>query len=559
MLNEKIKNDLKFLYNERKDLDKIINDLGQVIKRWQGDHPKSRWLSEKDAMLITYADTLYDDTEKPLRVLRTFLENKVKDAIPAVHLLPIYPYTSDDGFSVVDYTAIDDNLGSWEDVERMAEKHELMFDAVLNHISASSEWFRKFLKWDEKYKDYFIVCDPLKDYSQVLRPRALPLLTRFDTADGDKYVWTTFSEDQIDLNYKNPEVLLDMVDVLCQYASHGARYIRVDSATYMWKEDGTACAHLPKTHALLRVMRSAVEMAFPDTIIISEASVPFKDNITYLGNGDEAHMIYQFTLSPLVLYTFLVGNTEKLTGWAKTLKDVPLSPKSTYFNMISCHDGIGLLSIEGILSEEEKKFLCDECQRRGGYISYRNTPEHVQKPYEINITYVDALTPASADDRERAERVIAAHGIMMSFKGIPAIYIEALLGSRNWTEGVEISGIKRRINREKLSREKVEKEIETPGSLRQLVFDGITGLLKVRQKEKAFHPDAEQMVLSLDQRVFALRRINQVTGDSLVAVINVTDQKFEILSEVEGVDILSGESVKEVIEMDAYQVRWIKE
>ena len=365
MRNEQLAEDLRLLYGQRDDLEEIENRIEKLLGKWADKDREDRWLSEKDAILITYADTILDGEKAPLQTLGEFLEEKLESAVSAVHLLPIYPYTSDDGFSVADYTQVDGKLGSWSDVRALADRYELMFDAVVNHISASSEWFGRFLAWDEKYRDYFIVCDPKEDYSKVLRPRALPLLTPFETADGVKYVWTTFSEDQIDLNFKNPEVLLDILDVLCLYASRGARYIRIDAATYVWKEMGASCVHLPQTHALFRVMRLVVNAAFPGTIVITEANVPFQDNLSYFGNGNEANMIYQFTLSPLVLHTFLSGDTKKLTEWADSLKNIELKPGCAYFNLLACHDGIGLLPIDGILTEEEKEFLCSECKNRG--------------------------------------------------------------------------------------------------------------------------------------------------------------------------------------------------
>ena len=156
-----------------------------------------------------------------------------------IHLLPFYPYSSDDGFSVIDYKQVNPALGTWDDVARVGQNFHLMFDGVINHISAQSAWFKAFLQDDPKYRDYFIVVEGEPDLSQVVRPRTLPLLTEFTTPSGAKKVWTTFSADQIDLNYANPEVLLDIIDVLLFYVAHGAELIRLDAIAYLWKEIGT--------------------------------------------------------------------------------------------------------------------------------------------------------------------------------------------------------------------------------------------------------------------------------------------------------------------------------
>lgn len=289
-----------------------------------------------------------------MQALKTFLDREMEETISGVHLLPMFPYTSDDGFSVQDFREIDPELGTWKDIEALGENYDLMFDAVINHVSKSSVYFQEFLKGNEKYRNFFIVADPDEDYSSVTRPRALPLLTAFETADGEKYVWTTFSEDQIDLNYKEPAVLLEILDILLFYASKGARFLRFDAIGFAWKEKGTTCMHLPQTHELIKLMREVLEECAKGCTIITETNVPHKENISYFGDGtDEAGLVYQFPLPPLTLYSYIVGNAEKLTEWAASLE--PTNPQTTYFNFLASHDGIGMRPVEDILSEEERR------------------------------------------------------------------------------------------------------------------------------------------------------------------------------------------------------------
>ena len=179
-------------------------------------------LSQVDAILITYGDQVLEAGRPPLRTLAEFCKDRLSDLVSTIHILPFYPYTSDDGFSVVDYKTVNPDLGTWEDLGNLGQSYRLMFDAVINHISAQSAWFKAFLNNDLPYSQYFIEVNKDVDLSQVVRPRALPLLTEFMTPAGEQAVWTTFSADQIDLNYQNPDVLLDMVDVLLFYAARGA-------------------------------------------------------------------------------------------------------------------------------------------------------------------------------------------------------------------------------------------------------------------------------------------------------------------------------------------------
>ena len=221
--------------------------------------PSLERVSEKDAILITYGDMVQAEGERPLQTLADLLEVHVAGLVSSVHFLPCFPYSSDDGFSVIDYYQVDPQLGDWEDIARFRTHFRLMFDDVANHISAHSEWFARFKEDDPAYRHFFTVVKPDTDLSAVFRPRTLPLLTAVSTKAGQKYVWTTFSADQIDLNYAEPDVLFAMLDVLLFYVAQGAEFIRLDAIAYIWKEIGTSCIHLPQAHEIIKLMRSVLD------------------------------------------------------------------------------------------------------------------------------------------------------------------------------------------------------------------------------------------------------------------------------------------------------------
>lgn len=212
---------------------------------------RTRGGAECDAFLITYGDSLLGEIP-PLEVLYEFLRTDAPDLFSFVHLLPFYPYSSDDGFSVVDFRAVREDLGDWKSIERLAKDHRLVFDAVINHVSASSVYVKGFLADLRKYADFLVEMDAHTDTRSVLRTRNLPLLHEYPASSGPKWLWTTFSRDQIDLNYKNPAVLLEILDVLLSYVQRGAAMIRLDAISYLWKELGTSCAHLPETHEIIK-------------------------------------------------------------------------------------------------------------------------------------------------------------------------------------------------------------------------------------------------------------------------------------------------------------------
>lgn len=527
-LKERLLEKIAFVYGEEK-ADDIYTALNNLMEKYKADRiPKDKqWVDEKDVMLITYGDNIKEKGKSPLKSLKEFLQNNVKDVINSVHILPFYPYSSDDGFSVIDYRKVNPELGTWEDIQNFSKEFYLMFDGVINHISKESDWFQGYLKGDTKYRRYFIEADPKQDYSSVTRPRALPLLTKFRTSHGEKFLWTTFSDDQIDLNYENEEVLLEIIDILLTYAKLGARYIRLDAIGYLWKKIGTSCIHLDETHTIIQLIRDVLDEVYPGTIIITETNVPHKDNISYFGNGyNEAHMVYQFPLPPLTLYSFLSGNAKYLTKWAQSLE--PTSNKTTFFNFLASHDGIGVRPAEGILSEQQIEWLCEKVKEHQGFVSYKDNGDGTQSPYELNINYLDALSHPDDAQELKVKRFIAAQSILFSMIGVPGIYIHSLLGSQNDHEGVKETGRYRSINREKLCRNQLEEQLSNPDSLRYQVFHKIKELLKIRINQSAFHPNGEQRVLELDKRVFSLIRKSIDGRETILSFTNVSNEEVTI-------------------------------
>ncbi|EZP77188.1 sucrose phosphorylase-like protein [Parageobacillus genomosp. 1] len=552
---QNIRQKLKLLYGDQEFAvyEKIVELLQKYMDRRARPKP---WVTENDVMLITYGDSIKEKGTFPLQTLKEFLLKYVKKTMTAVHILPFYPYTSDDGFSVVDYRKVNPELGDWEDIKELSNEFDLMFDAVINHISKSSEWFQGYLRGEEKYAEYFIEADPNMDYSKVVRPRTLPLLTEFDTVHGKKYIWTTFSDDQIDLNYKNPDVLLEVLDILILYVLNGARFIRLDAIGFIWKKQGTSCMHLEETHALVKLIREVIDLIAPGTILITETNVPHSDNIGYFGNGyDEAHMVYQFPLPPLTLFSFHTQNACKLLEWADRLE--PTSDATTFFNFLASHDGIGLRATEGILTDEERQLLVDKTIEHGGRVSYRDNGDGTKSPYELNITYLDALTHPSEGEDIRIKRFLAAHTILLSMAGVPGIYIHSLLGSRNDYKGMEESGINRRINREKIDKDRLYTELES-NTLRRNIFVQLSELIQRRRTQKAFSPQARQEVLFLDERVFSILRTNEQTGDQILVLVNVSEQNIGLKTKYAGIDLISNQPIDKTISLRPYQAMWIK-
>jgi len=511
-------------------------------------------LTERDSILITYGDQVQAQNPSPLQTLNLFCKEYLIGIVSGIHILPFYPWTSDDGFSVVDYRKVDSALGDWEDISSMQSHFRLMFDGVINHISAESDWFKAFLQDDPHYQNYFIAIENSPDLSQVVRPRALPLLTPFQTPSGEKKVWTTFSADQIDLNFKNPEVLLEILDVLLLYVERGATFIRLDAIAYLWKEIGTNCIHLPQTHHVIQLLRAALNEVAPHVHLITETNVPHADNISYFGDGtNEAQLVYNFALPPLTLHTFHTGDARILSNWARTLT-LP-SDNTTFFNFLASHDGIGLNPARGILSNAEIDSLVSKALAQGGLVSYKHNADGSQAPYEMNINYFDALSKPNGEESLglQINRFIAAQAIMLSLLGLPGIYFHSLFGSRGWIEGVKQTGRNRTINREKCQLDELQNELADEDTLRSKVFTRYSQLLKARSSSPAFHPHGTQIILDVHPAIFAVERISPDEKTRMLCLHNVSLEK--ITTETEHATALLQTST---ITLEPYQILWMR-
>jgi sucrose phosphorylase len=501
---------------------------------------------EGTVYLITYGDAFRRPGEAPLHTLSEVLRTHVRDAVTDVHLLPIYPWTSDDGFGVVDHRAVNPDLGTWDDIADLRSHHALALDFVANHVSSSSAWFLGWLDRDPRYAGYFLEPGADFDTSAVVRPRTSPLVHEYERPDGSRArAWTTFGPDQVDVDPRTPAVLLDLTDVLLGYVARGARTVRLDAIGYLWKESGTTSIHLPQTHDVIRIWRALLDVLAPGVLLLTETNVPHADNITYFGDGsDEANMVYQFALPPLVLHAFVTGRADALAAWAEGIG--PVSDTATWFNFLASHDGIGIRPTEGLLTDDDRALLVERALARGGRVSLARRADGSEGVYELNTNYLDALVdPDDSDpDASAVHRGLAAHAILLSLVGVPAIYYHSLFGSGQDRAGMEKSDIARRINREVLDADRLGDELSSDPR-RAGMLEGLRRLLDKRRTLAAFSPFASQEVERHDDRVFVVRRAAG-TPDETVAAVNVSAEEVS-LPGVSGTDVFSGDRVESLV------------
>ena len=556
-----VKGLLKKIYGEE-TATLAFERIAPIIEKYKvKKSEKESYFSQKDVVLITYGDSLKKDGEAPLATLHEFANQYLKGAISNIHFLPFFPYSSDDGFSVMDFFEIDPELGTWKEVASIGRDFELMFDYVVNHYSSKGQWFQNYLEGKAGFKAFAIEVDPATDLSMVTRPRSLPLLSEYKRKDSQTvHLWTTFSADQIDFNFENLDVLEKMIDVLLFYADQGATILRLDAIAYLWKEIGTSCIHLSQTHDMVKLFRAVLDLVAPDVIIITETNVPHDENISYFGDGrDEAQMVYNFTLPPLLFFSFVKEDATVLSNWAKGL--YLGSEHNTFFNFTASHDGIGVRPLEGILEPEELDGLIDIVKANDGQVSYKQNPDGSESPYELNITYVDAILADTSSNR--AEKFLASQSIQYALPGVPATYIHSLLGSRNWVEGVKQTGRARTVNREKLQIENLVSELNDPESFRSRVFFPYLNLIKMRKKQSAFHPNAGFEILQIDPKVFGIKRSGK--DQTIYALTNISSKTVAIslsgkTSTGPAIDLITGKTVNTAaFKLNPYQYMWLEE
>lgn len=558
---------LQVIYGERAEdlLDPVI-EMMQYEGDVQEPAPYQNYWDESDCWMITYATSVTEERKPGLKTLQLFCDRHLADTVNGLHVLPFYPYSSDDGFAVIDYCDVDPDAGDWEDIRSIAKRYRLMTDLVINHGSSHSIWFQNFLARKDPGKDFFKETNPEEDLTQVVRPRSTPLRIEVDTVDGKRWVWCTFGPDQIDFDFGNPEVLLKFIEIIRFYLSNGVSVLRLDAVAFLWKEPGTTSLHDQRTHEIIKLLRTLVDFYDPSVMLITETNVPNRDNLTYFGNSNEAHAIYNFSLPPLLIHTLLTGDCRHLKTWMMSMP--PSRDGTAYFNFIASHDGVGMRPVDGLLSEAERSRLLETLTSFGGKVSLRTGPDGATKPYEVNISLIDALSGTEAgQDEFQVDRFVCAHAIMLALEGIPGIYIHSLLGTENDHEGLARTGRFRSINRRRWGLDELEALLSDPESLQAKVLTRLSHLIQLRRKQKAFHPNSVQFTMQLGAQTFGIWRQSLDRRQDVFSISNVTREHQSL--ELANVNLVSTDQWRDLItdvalhegqqtlELAPYQTVWL--
>ncbi|NNG00837.1 MAG: sucrose phosphorylase [Desulfobacteraceae bacterium] len=409
--------------------------------------------------LITYPDSLGANLPELHYVLRKYLMK----AIGGVHLLPFYPSSADRGFAPLTYDEVDPAFGTWEDIEKIGQDFDLIIDFMVNHISRQSVYFQDYIEKgpDSEYADMFLSFNKLspegwisdEDLAMVYSRKPRPPYLVLERSDGSlEKIWCTFDYEQIDLDYNSPKTLEVMRRFLIRLARSRPKIIRLDAFAYTTIELGTNCFFLePQVWELLDWFNDYAS-AF-DTEILPEVHEHYSYQLKLAKKG---YRVYDFALPMLVLNALYHHTGSKLKSW---FRKCPRNQLTT----LDTHDGIGIVDVQDLLSEEEIKKTIDGLYEKGSNVKKIYSGPEFQNLdiYQVNCTYYSAL---ECND----DSYLTARTIQFFAPGIPQIYYVGLLAGENDIELVEKTRLGRNINRHNFTLEEVQVNIRKPAVQRLL-------------------------------------------------------------------------------------------
>ena len=485
------------------------------------------FMSQKLVGMALYCDRFAGDL-KGLRIRLPYLQDL---GVNMLHIMPILdcpPGHSDGGYAVRDFCKIDARYGATEDVEALSATLKrrdmlLVLDVVVNHTSDEHEWAQRARRGEKKYQDYYYVFDDreLPDAYEETMPEIFPGTSpgnfTWDAAMS-KWVMTVFNSYQWDLNYHNPAVLIEMIDIILFWANKGADILRLDAVAFLWKKIGSTCQNEREAHLLLQLMKGCCQVTAPGVLFIAEAIVSPNEITKYFGedaiNAKECEMAYNATLMAL-LWDAVATKNAKLLNLG--IKNLPLKlERATWLNYVRCHDDIGLgfadndALLSGYDPAQHRRFLVDYFTGRfpgslARGMPFGENPETGDARISGSLASLVGLETALENNDEDAidaaiKTILLLHGVILSFGGIPLLYYGDAIGMLNNLEYLADPFQRddnRWMNRSRFDWNKAERRHQS-GTVEYRIFSALKKMIALRKEITAFADFDNRRLLPVD-------------------------------------------------------------
>ena len=561
-----------FLYGQREDFQEQIVTLVEVmasryIKRSteleEIDKSRERnhnwFLSQEWVGMALYADGFAGNLEGVKKRLPYLQELGVN----LVHIMPMMDCpdgASDGGYAVSNFRDIDPRVGTLEELDSMSDsmrKREMLLtlDVVVNHTSNEHEWARRARAGEQKYQDYYYIFpnrdvpDMFEESMPEIFPETSPGNFTWDQ-EMEKWVMTVFNNYQWDLNYNNPAVFIEMVDVILFWANRGADIVRLDAVAFLWKKIGTSCQNLQEAHLILQLMKDCCQVTAPGVLFIAEAIVAPVEITKYFGEdaviAKECEIAYNATFMALLWDAVATKNAKLLSQGVRSLPNK--LDRATWLNYVRCHDDIGLgfdnADIQYVNYEPtaHRRFLLDYFTGK-----FKDSDARGQ-PFGSNLKTGDARISGSlaslvgleaaleSQDEAAIDRsikmILLLHSMILSFGGIPLIYYGDEIGTLNdcsFLQDENKAGDNRWMHRPRIDWEKAELRHEH-GSVEFRIYEGLKKLIAVRKTIQAFADFNNRELLTVDnEHLFVFLRSHPEKQAETVLVVGNFDARSQHL------------------------------
>ncbi len=562
----------------------------------QREQDHNWFLSQKLVGMALYSNGFANN----LRDLANKIDYFQELGINMVHIMPILKCPdgqSDGGYAVSDFRQIDESVGDLEDLRLISEDFRkrdilLVLDVVLNHTSDEHEWAKKAMKGDPRFQDYYYIFEgrEVPDMFERSMPEVFPESDAgnftWNPAMG-KWVMTVFHNYQWDLNYSNPAVFIEMLDIIMFWANQGVDVLRLDAVAFLWKKIGTSCQNERKAHLLLQLMKDCCQVSAPGVLFIAEAIVAPVEVIKYFGEdaivAKECEIAYNATLMALLWDGVATKNTKLLSQGIKSLPNK--LERATWLNYVRCHDDIGFgfddndIRLAGYEPHSHRRFLVDYFS--GKFDGSARGLEFMDGRICGSLASLVGLESAlETEDKSliaaAINRILLLHGIILSFGGIPLIYNGDALGVLNdysFSEDPSKSSDNRWVHRPKIDWEKAELR-KKQGTSQYAIFTAMKKMISIRKEILAFADFNNRELLQLEnEHLLGFIRFDHQRSSEKVLVLANFDSNPQYLDlsalshtgfniYTRFIDLYSGKKPfqhDERIVLQGYQFYWLTE